>query len=78
MARYHDPLIHCLHLRCKQMTYEVPGEEPAEESHVSSACDTTAYWCQCTQTARGPDERPVGRAECVLGRKCFESFATLA
>ena len=44
----------CLNLRCKEMFYK--DDDPEAEQHqadverVYGACDTTAYWCQCTQS----------------------------
>jgi hypothetical protein len=30
------------------------------------------FWCNCTQTVVGVDDRPVHKADCVPGRRCFE------
>jgi hypothetical protein len=83
MATSIDPKSTCLHLRSKQMFYKVP--DPEEEAHrreverLFGACDTTAYWCQCTQTGRGPDGEPANREECSrAGRRCFVSVQSLA
>ena len=69
----------CLNLRCKEMFYK--DDDPEAEQHqadverVYGACDTTAYWCQCTQTGRGPDGKPVMRVVCNdASRKCFETI----
>ena len=68
----------CLHLRCKQMFYKDPADGPDEDERPrTSSSDTTAYWCQCTQTGRGPDEQRVGREECCSSRTCFVSVTSL-
>lgn len=71
-----DPTTTCLHLRCKQMFYEVIDED-TEFEEPSPASDTAAFWCQQTQTGRGPDEKPVNRSECCPGRSCFENARSL-
>lgn len=78
MSRRTDDEHLCLNLRCKRMYYEVEdleGEKP--ERHYGDA-DTTMYWCECTQTGRGPDERPANREECKSPtRKCFEGIHSI-
>jgi hypothetical protein len=82
MARKFDPLKHCLHLCSKEMFYEVEdAEADAHREHVErvyGACDTTTYWCQRTQTGRGPDEKPVSASSCAAaGRSCFEGLRSI-
>ena len=82
MAKAHNPLTTCLHLRSKQMYYEGAGtrspEHDAEVERLFGPCDTSAYWCQCTQTGRGPDRETVGREECGRqSRKCFVGIESL-
>ncbi len=82
MAKPTNPLVTCLNLRSKQMFYETPttrdAEHDAEVERLFGACDTTAFWCQCTQTGRGPDQAIVGRDECSrAGRKCFIGIDSL-
>jgi len=78
MTSRFDPQRMCLHLRCKQMFYEhIDVENPREPPGPAS--DTTVYWCECTQTGRGPDEQVVNIASCASrSRRCFEGFASLA
>ena len=78
-----DPLITCLHLRSKEMFYS--ASTPPDREHEAAveknygACDTTAFWCQSTQTGRGPDQEVVGRVECSRrGRKCFSGLDSLS
>ncbi len=79
MATRFDHLKKCLHLRCKQMFYEDLDPNEARELEVpSSSSDTTAYWCDCTQTGRGPDDRPVNLRECGARRACFETTVDVA
>jgi hypothetical protein len=37
--------------------------EPGHSSH---------YWCNCTLTETGPDDRPAGTERCRKERNCFE------
>ncbi len=72
----------CFNLRSKEMLYgEKTDEAIAHDKEVErlfGACDTAAYWCQCTQTGRGPDDQPVNRPACsLLGRKCYEGIGDL-
>jgi hypothetical protein len=54
-------------------------EHDADVEKLFGAADTAMFWCQCTQTARGPDEKIAGRAECQnSGRKCFVGLSSLA
>jgi hypothetical protein len=83
MPNRHDPLVTCLNLRSKEMFYETATtrcpEHDAEVERLYGACDTTAYWCRCTQTARGPDQKIVGREQCSKrGRGCFVGIESLA
>ena len=68
----------CLNLRCKQMFYKVADSEAdahdKEVERLFGPCDTTTYWCECTQTGRGPDEQPVGKGECSPSRKCYQGI----
>jgi hypothetical protein len=82
MAKPVDPLKSCLHLRSKQMYYETATtrspEHDAEVERLFGACDTAMFWCQCTQTGRGPDDAIVGREECANStRRCFHGVQSL-
>ncbi len=73
----------CLNLRSKDMFYKHPASVDAEHEAVVArlygTADTKAYWCQCTQTGRGPDDRPVNKGECSKAeRKCFLGLDHLA
>lgn len=77
-----DPLQTCVHLRAKHMFYETSttraAGHDAEVERLFGACDTTQYWCSCTQGGRGPDQEPAGSGECSLrGRSCFVGIADL-
>lgn len=83
MAKPVDPLKTCVHLRSKEMFYKSESsrdlEHEADVERLFGACDTTSFWCQCTQTARGPDSAIAGRSECTAqGRKCFVGIEKLA
>ncbi len=82
MSTTPDPKSACLHLRCKQMFYKDPDEEEQEHrlevERLFGACDTTAWWCECTQTGRGPDGQPCNHGDCVRpSRKCFVGLHSL-
>ena len=54
----------CKHLRCKEMYYM---DNPFADMDFSSE----SYWCDCTQEALGPDNKPAGRKACGPGRGCY-------
>lgn len=56
----------CVHLRSKAMIVTGKLDTDARDESGSHAC-----WCNLTQHALGPDDRPVLRAQCVPGRDCF-------
>jgi len=73
----------CLHLRSKQMYYQVEDETDRahrrEIERLFGAADTTAFWCERTQTGRGPDGACCNRDECCrVARACFVSVDSLA
>ena len=71
---YPDPLKICVHLRSKQMAYDIDASEKDQEEieKYYGRCDTTAYWCDCTQTGRGPDDERVNLEACSSKhRSCF-------
>lgn len=83
MAPPTNPLETCIHLRSKQMFYETAttrdAEHDAEIARRYGSWDTTSFWCQVTQTGRGPDEAVVGRRECCAkNRSCFLGIEGLA
>lgn len=72
----------CLNLRFKQMFYKdvsaPPTENEKEMARVYGTWDATAYWCQCTQGGRGPDEQPVNREACSRkGRGCYKDLESI-
>jgi hypothetical protein len=63
----------CKHLRTKSMYISAPTQgapPPSAEGSVSGS--SAHFWCNCTLTVTGPDERPVGQEACQAGRGCFE------
>jgi len=70
----------CLELRCKQMFYKdaAPTEHDRAVAAAFGKCDTTAYWCQCTQDSRGPDAGPVNQEACSRARTCYKGLENLA
>jgi hypothetical protein len=74
-----DPLKTCLHLRCKQMLYGAERSQEEQdylEKHYGK-CDTTVYWCDRTQTGRGPDQQRANSTECTKERPCFVGIESL-
>jgi len=73
MAFHFDPKIHCQNLRCKEMYASEPRdlEREARDAEIYGVCETTAFWCQLTQTACGPDGQRVAGGACAHGRACF-------
>jgi len=71
----------CLNLRFKQMLYKsstAPTEHDRKMAELYGTWDATAYWCECTQGSRGPDDQPVGRKACAKGRTCFKGLDDIA
>ena len=73
----------CLHLRSKEMFYRPPAGAPSEHDRAVRETygfhDNRSWWCQCTQTARGPDDRPANEKACSSpDRTCYADVKTLA
>jgi len=73
----------CLNLRSKDMFYKDPAsQDPEHEALIErlyGRVENKAFWCQCTQGGRGPDDQPVSKAECSRGdRKCYKGLEHLA
>ncbi len=82
MASKFDPRKTCLHLRSKEMYYEIEDPEAEKQQKtvekLYGTCEERLHWCDCTQTGRGPDDRPVSAEECRrAGRRCFVSIHSL-
>ena len=82
MSARFDPAKVCQKLRCKEMLIfvdhpEFPGNDADADLYGSH--DGTCYWCQFTQTGRGPDGEPAHLADCALGtaRSCFVSLDSI-
>jgi hypothetical protein len=74
MSLRFDPAKICQKLRCKEMLIHVDAPERAEaDERLLDPYDAVAYWCECTQTGRGPDGERVHMDFCSLGtdRRCF-------
>ena len=61
----------CRNLRTKKMfipalEHEAFVPDDTENGHASH------FWCNCTMSETGPDDRPVGITICRKDRKCFE------
>jgi hypothetical protein len=72
----------CLHLRTKEMFYKDPAsadpEREALMARLYGRSETRVFWCQCTQTGRGPDDQPVSPTECRRpGRACYRGLEHL-
>ena len=59
----------CRHLRSKAI-YVTGNPDPDDASEAGSH----RYSCWCNRTLRtiGPDEAPVERGGCIIGRDCYE------
>lgn len=79
MAFHHDPRKHCQNLRCKEMYAQAPPdpEREARDAELYGVPDGTAFWCQITQTARGPDGERVKADICSSARSCFVGIEDL-
>jgi hypothetical protein len=58
----------CMHLRHKLMYCD---DRHAQRGLVDVNSDTRVFLCAKTQEVLGPDDRPVGVAECSHGRTCY-------
>ena len=72
----------CLNLRCKEIFYKdveaPPTEHDLRVEQLYGKFDTRSYWCQGTQTGRGPDGQPVDRPGCSLRtRPCYKGIENL-
>ena len=72
----------CVNLCSKEMFYKDPADPPdphqKEVERLGGTCDTSTYWCQCTQGGRGPDDQPVDRDACSKRkRSCYKGFRDL-
>jgi hypothetical protein len=61
----------CKHLRTKSMFIPALVQELAATPEAQ-ANRSAHYWCNCTVTETGPDDRPVGPQRCHSARQCFE------
>jgi len=59
----------CRHLRTKRMYIPAQAEE-ALASRGEATADS-AFWCNCTMTPLGPDDRRVEPARCTSERNCY-------
>ena len=62
----------CKYLRTKKMF--VPGHEAEALTEVAEA-GTEAdafYWCNCTLSEIGADDKPAHLRACIPGRTCFK------
>ena len=62
----------CKHLRTKSMYIPALVREPAGEPEKQPSASPRHYWCNCTQSETGPDDKHVGPQGCASGRGCFE------
>ena len=61
----------CRHLRTKAMYMDSLAEHAFadKEAEHASPCH---FWCNLTQTVKGPDDRAVHKQTCDSSRSCFE------
>ncbi len=61
----------CRHLRAKNMF--VPAlAQPGDDQPPTQPPPSAHFWCNCTLTETGPDDKPVGSERCHSLRSCFE------
>ena len=66
-----NPAPLCKHLRTKSMYIPALAEaKPAEPEDDFG--HPRHYWCNCTMTETGPDDKHVGPGACTAQRRCFE------
>lgn len=69
----------CFELRCKEMYYKdvnaPPSPEELERRKLYGYADGRIFWCNCTQTGFGPDDKSVGLSECARkDRPCYKGL----
>ena len=60
----------CKHLRTKKMYVEAEPEAALRQAPDAEFAPCH-FWCNLTQSAVGPDDRPVHKDQCTPGRNCF-------
>jgi len=65
-----DKRSHCKHLRSKKAY--VPDCNDVE-SWRSAESSTQQFWCLCTMTTAGPDNKLVAPETCSQERACYEN-----
>ena len=83
----YDPTKVCQQLRCKEMLIHTDhtsdhtstATDDATDEGLFDPYDAVAYWCECTQTGRGPDGERVHMDCCSLGtsRQCFVNIDSI-
>jgi len=61
----------CRNLRTKKMFIPALEDEALVPNETESG-HASHFWCNCTMTETGPDDRPVGNGVCKKERRCFE------
>lgn len=72
----------CLELRSKEMYYKdvnaPPPPEELERRKLYGFSDGRIFWCNCTQTGFGPDDKPVALGECSRkDRPCYKGLENI-
>jgi hypothetical protein len=61
----------CKYLRTKKMFIPALQDEALQEMQEGN-CDAH-YWCNCTMSEVGPDDKAVNPQVCNTKRSCFET-----
>ncbi len=62
----------CKHLRTKSMYIPALSRENRAGAPLEPSGCPAHYWCNCTSTETGPDDKQVGPGACDNSRSCFE------
>ncbi|HXI84409.1 MAG TPA: hypothetical protein VNL17_10010 [Verrucomicrobiae bacterium] len=61
----------CKYLRTKKMFVPAHEAEALAETAEAGVEADAFYWCNCTLSELGPDDKPAHLRACTLGRPCF-------
>ena len=61
----------CKHLRTKSM-YIPALAQPDPDEPDEQFGHARHFWCNCTSSETGPDDKHVGPGACTSQRQCFE------
>ena len=62
----------CKYLRTKKMFVPEHEAQALTETAEAGVEADAFYWCNCTLSELGPDDKPAHLRACTFGRPCFK------